>query len=122
MNAGPDPELATATEQAGFRLRRFEVYNWGTFHQRVWRMQPHGANMLLTGDIGSGKSTLVDALTTLLVPFNKISYNKAAGADARERSLRTYVLGHFKSERGDTGLSARAVALRDLLGAARRVP
>ncbi|MDT1878667.1 hypothetical protein FPK46_33395, partial [Acinetobacter baumannii] len=24
-----------------------------------------------------------------------------------------YVLGHFKSERGDTGLSARAVALRD---------
>lgn len=113
MNAGPDPELATATEQAGFRLRRFEVYNWGTFHQRVWRMQPHGANMLLTGDIGSGKSTLVDALTTLLVPFNKISYNKAAGADARERSLRTYVLGHFKSERGDTGLSARAVALRD---------
>ncbi|MDT1818418.1 hypothetical protein FPK51_30395, partial [Acinetobacter baumannii] len=58
-------------------------------------------------------STLVDALTTLLVPFNKISYNKAAGADARERSLRTYVLGHFKSERGDTGLSARAVALRD---------
>lgn len=113
MNAGPDPELATATEQAGFRLRRFEVYNWGTFHQRVWRMQPHGANMLLTGDIGSGKSTLVDALTTLLVPFNKISYNKAAGADARERSLRTYVLGHFKSERGDTGLAARAVALRD---------
>jgi len=113
MNAGSDPDLATATEQAGFRLRRFEVYNWGTFHQRVWRMQPGGANMLLTGDIGSGKSTLVDALTTLLVPFNKISYNKAAGADARERSLRTYVLGHFKSERGDTGLSARAVALRD---------
>jgi uncharacterized protein YPO0396 len=113
MNAGPDPDLATVTEQAGFRLRRFEVYNWGTFHQRVWRMQPGGANMLLTGDIGSGKSTLVDALTTLLVPFNKISYNKAAGADARERSLRTYVLGHFKSERGDTGVSARAVALRD---------
>lgn len=113
MNAGADPDLAAVTEQAGFRLRRFEVYNWGTFHQRVWRMQPGGANMLLTGDIGSGKSTLVDALTTLLVPFNKISYNKAAGADARERSLRTYVLGHFKSERGDTGLSARAVALRD---------
>lgn len=113
MNAGPDPDLTTVTELAGFRLRRFEVYNWGTFHQRVWRMQPGGANMLLTGDIGSGKSTLVDALTTLLVPFNKISYNKAAGADARERSLRTYVLGHFKSERGDTGLTARAVALRD---------
>lgn len=102
-----------AAERAGFRLHRFEVYNWGTFHQRVWRMHPGGDNMLLTGDIGSGKSTLVDALTTLLVPANKISYNKAAGAEARERSLRTYVLGHYKSERGDTGMTARAVPLRD---------
>jgi len=113
MNAAIQPELASGTEQAGFRLRRFEVYNWGTFNGRVWRLSPDGANMLLTGDIGSGKSTLVDAMTTLLVPPNKVSYNKAAGADARERSLRTYVLGHFKSERGDSGLSARAVALRD---------
>lgn len=102
-----------AVARAGFRLHRFEVYNWGTFHQHVWRLHPGGDNILLTGDIGSGKSTLVDALTTLLVQANKISYNKAAGADARERTLRTYVLGHFKSERGDTGSSARAVALRD---------
>ncbi len=107
-------DLPASVERAGFRLRRFEVYNWGTFDARVWRLQPDGDNMLLTGDIGSGKSTLVDALTTLLVPSNKVSYNKAAGADARERTLRTYVLGHYKSERGDTGMSARAVALRDL--------
>ncbi|MFC5512370.1 ATP-binding protein [Massilia jejuensis] len=102
-----------APERAGFRLHRFEAYNWGTFHGRVWKLHPGGENMLLTGDIGSGKSTLVDALTTLLVPHNKIAYNKAAGADARERSLRTYVLGHYKSERGETGSNARAVALRD---------
>ncbi|MEM8515457.1 uncharacterized protein YPO0396 [Massilia sp. MP_M2] len=115
MNAPQEAqqELTAGVLRAGFRLRRFEVYNWGTFDARVWRLQPDGDNMLLTGDIGSGKSTLVDALTTLLVPANKVSYNKAAGADARERSLRTYVLGHFKSERGDTGMSARAVALRD---------
>jgi uncharacterized protein YPO0396 len=31
-------------------------------------MQLDGKNALLTGDIGSGKSTLVDAVTTLLVP------------------------------------------------------
>lgn len=49
----------------------------------------------------------------MLVPANKIAYNKAAGADARERSLRTDVLGYYKSERGDTGANARAVALRD---------
>ena len=105
---------ADAGMRAGFRLLRFEVYNWGTFHQRVWRLQPDGDNMLLTGDIGSGKSTLVDALTTLLVPSTKVSYNKAAGAEARERTPRTYVLGHYKSERGDTGTSTRAVSLRDI--------
>jgi uncharacterized protein YPO0396 len=100
-------------ERSGFRLRRFEVYNWGTFHEKVWSLLPSGENILLTGDIGSGKSTLVDALTTLLVPPQKIAYNKAAGAEARERSLRSYVLGHYKSERSETGLSARPVALRE---------
>ncbi|WP_215408680.1 SbcC/MukB-like Walker B domain-containing protein [Janthinobacterium sp. JC611] len=100
-------------ERAGFRLHHFEVFNWGTFHARVWKLHPGGDNLLLTGDIGTGKSTLVDAITTLLLPSQKISYNKAAGADAHERSLRTYVLGHYKSERGNSGSTARAVALRD---------
>jgi uncharacterized protein YPO0396 len=109
----PSLEFAAAAERAGFRLHQFEVFNWGTFHERVWRLHPGGDNILLTGDIGSGKSTLVDAITTLLVPAQKISYNKAAGADARERSLRTYAMGHYKSERGDSGMAARAVALRD---------
>ena len=100
-------------ERSGFRLHRFELYNWGTFHDRVWSLHPLGENTLLTGDIGSGKSTLVDALTTLLVPPQKIAYNKAAGAEARERSLRSYVLGYYRSERAETGLSARPVALRE---------
>ena len=100
-------------EGSGFRLHRFELYNWGTFHERVWSLHPHGENILVTGDIGSGKSTLVDALTTLLVPPQKIAYNKAAGAEARERTLRSYVLGYFRSERTETGLSARPVALRE---------
>ncbi len=98
---------------AGFRLQRLEVFNWGTFDARVWTLALDGRNTLLTGDIGSGKSTLVDAVTTLLVPAHRIAYNKAAGADARERSLRSYVLGHYKSERSDAGGSARPVALRD---------
>lgn len=99
--------------QAGFRLHRLEVYNWGTFDKRVWALAPNGDNALLTGDIGSGKSTLVDAVTTLLVPAQRIAYNKAAGAEARERTLRSYVLGHYKSERTDSGLTAKPVALRD---------
>ncbi|HEX7061935.1 MAG TPA: SbcC/MukB-like Walker B domain-containing protein [Woeseiaceae bacterium] len=106
-------DFAVSDARAGFRLQRFEVYNWGTFDKRVWVLEPNGENSLVTGDIGSGKSTLVDALTTLLVPANRITYNKAAGADTRERTLRSYVLGHYKSERTDAGFAAKAVPLRD---------
>ena len=109
----PALDFASDDTQAGFRLQRVELYNWGTFHKRIWSLSPAGANCLVTGDIGSGKSTLVDAITTLLVPAQRITYNKAAGAEQRERSLRSYVLGYFKSERGESGLSARPVALRD---------
>jgi uncharacterized protein YPO0396 len=98
---------------SGFRLQRLEVFNWGTFHGRVWSLDAEGRNALLTGDIGSGKSTLVDAVTTLLVPAHRIAYNKAAGADSRERTLRSYVLGHYKSERNEISGSAKPVALRD---------
>jgi uncharacterized protein YPO0396 len=105
-------DLPLGETLAGMRLQCCEVLNWGTFHNRVWRLDLGGENALLTGDIGSGKSTLVDAITTLLVPANKASYNKAAGAEARERTLASYFLGHYKSERGDAGLSAKPVALR----------
>jgi uncharacterized protein YPO0396 len=119
VSADTDPALqgaldfAPSDERAGFRLHRLEIYNWGTFHQRIWSLLPGGDNTLLTGDIGSGKSTLVDAITTLLVPPQKVAYNKAAGAETRERTLRSYVLGHYKTERSDVGLSARPVSLRD---------
>lgn len=98
---------------SGFRLKRLEVLNWGTFDGRVWTLQLNGQNGLLTGDIGSGKSTLVDAITTLLVPAQRIAYNKAAGADNKERSLRSYVLGHYKSERNEITGSAKPVSLRN---------
>ncbi|HEX8440493.1 ATP-binding protein, partial [Archangium sp.] len=106
-------DVDTATERSGFRLHRFEAYNWGTFHQRVWHLDLRGDNGLLTGDIGSGKSTLVDGLVTLLVPPQKLAYNKAAGAESRERTLRSYVLGQYKSERGEGGHGARPIFLRD---------
>lgn len=98
----------------GYRLERLEVLNWGTFNRVVWTLHLGGRNSLLTGDIGTGKSTLVDAVTTLLVPAHRVAYNKAAGAASRERTLRSYVLGHYKAERGASDdSSARPVALRD---------
>ncbi|HEX8509440.1 MAG TPA: ATP-binding protein, partial [Propionibacteriaceae bacterium] len=105
-------DQAAAGRRPGGRLQRLEVLNWGTFDRRVWSFEVGGRNALLTGDIGSGKSTLVDAVTTLLLPSQRIAYNKAAGADTRERSLRSYVLGHYKSERNETTGTSRPVALR----------
>ncbi len=115
MNEAQSPELDFVADDAlsGFRLMRLELFNWGTFDARVWTLQLDGKNGLLTGDIGSGKSTLVDAITTLLVPTQRIAYNKAAGADSKERSLRSYVLGHYKSERNEVTGAARPVSLRD---------
>src|SRR5205814_2039292 len=108
-------ELFEAAETAspplpGFRLDRFEVLNWGTFHKHVWGLDAGGRNALLTGDIGSGKSTLVDAVTALMVP--RASFNKAAGAAVGERTVETYFFGRYKSERGEPGLSSKPVSLR----------
>jgi uncharacterized protein YPO0396 len=115
MNDAPTLDLDFIADDtlSGFRLARLEVFNWGTFDSHVWSLNPAGHNVLLTGDIGSGKSTLVDAVTTLLVPAHRIAYNKAAGAESRERTLRSYVLGHYKSERNELSGAAKPVALRD---------
>ncbi|MFZ2982510.1 MAG: ATP-binding protein, partial [Sphingobium sp.] len=106
-------DFAADDALSGFRLQRLEVFNWGTFDKRVWTLQLDGQNGLLTGDIGSGKSTLVDAITTLLVPAHRIAYNKAAGADSKERTLRSYVLGNYKSERNEVTGASKPVSLRD---------
>ena len=105
--------MTTEEALSGFRLARLEVRNWGTFDDLVWTLRADGRNTLVTGDIGSGKSTIVDAVTTLLLPANRISYNKAAGAETRERSLRSYVLGYYKSERNEATGSTRPIALRN---------
>jgi uncharacterized protein YPO0396 len=112
MRNDSDSPLASVARH-GFRLARFEVLNWGTFHGRIWKIDPAGENALLTGDIGSGKSTLVDAMTTLLVPPRKITYNRAAGAEARERSLYSYVRGEYRTVSNEVTGSSQAQALRD---------
>ena len=91
----------------GFRLEWFEFLNWGVFNNSITRIDFALQNALLSGEIGSGKSTVVDALTTLLLPTNMIVYNKAAGAKAKERTLQSYILGEYKKlvdKNGITGV------------------
>lgn len=106
--------LTDAKPRAGYRLRRLEFFNWGTFNNRVRTLVLNGDNALLTGGNGAGKSTVVDAITTLLVPPAKVQYNKAAGAEEAERNARSYVLGYYKSARDENTGSKKPGALRDL--------
>ena len=106
-------DFATDDTTTGYRLEYFEFYNWGTYNKKIIKLNLDKQNALLTGDIGSGKSTIVDALTTLLVPTQKITYNKAAGANAKERTLYSYIVGEYKTTQDENFGRAKAVALRD---------
>ncbi|WP_244156214.1 ATP-binding protein [Maribacter ulvicola] len=74
-----------------------EVFNWGTFDQNVFRINPQGHNSLLTGANASGKSTYIDALLTLMVPAKRTRfYNQSSGVEKKgDRTEETYVLGHY---------------------------
>ena len=99
---------------AGFRLERLEVFNWGTFHGKIWSIDPSGGTSLLTGANGSGKSTLVDALLTLLVPNKKRGYNLASGAvKKKERDERSYVRGAYGKYKGEEAQQSMTRYLRD---------
>ena len=106
-------DFASDDSTTGFRLEDFELYNWGTYDKKVVRLNLGKSNALLTGDIGSGKSTIVDALTTLIVPHNKIIFNKAAGATTKERSIYSYVVGEYKATQDENFGHSKAVTLRD---------
>ncbi|MDY9919576.1 MAG: SbcC/MukB-like Walker B domain-containing protein [Proteiniphilum sp.] len=92
-----------------------EVFNWGTFDQHIFRINPQGNNSLLTGANASGKSTYIDALLTLMVPIKKDRfYNQSSAAVKKgDRTEETYVLGHYGTilEEGKSSISKQM--LRD---------
>ena len=89
-------EFSPDKSTAGYRLHELSLLNWGTFHNEVYSMRPEGRTSMVTGRNGSGKSTIVDALLTLLVPNRVRNYNVASSqAGSRERNERDYVLGAY---------------------------
>lgn len=111
----------TDPQVAGFKLDYMEVWNWGTFNDKVYRMNPHGNNSLLTGANASGKSTLIDALLALIVPLqNKRFYNQSSGAEKKgNRTDITYFFGNYgqqqEGEAGATSLKLRDKSARSVL-------
>ncbi|OON65479.1 ATP-binding protein [Hymenobacter sp. CRA2] len=108
----------TGKEQAGYRLKTLELFNWGTFHegssgQDIWRVGPDAQNSLLTGANGSGKTTLVDGLLALLVSPKKRFFNQSSGAQStKERTEESYVEGHYGRTQGEEQAHSRVEKLR----------
>lgn len=107
--------FSTLTNKPGYRLQYMEVYNWGTFNDRIFKIEPKGNNSLLTGANASGKSTFIDALLTLLVPAKKDRfYNQSSGVDKKgDRTEETYVLGNYATIQRDGDLGTLTKSLRD---------
>ncbi len=107
--------FSTSSDKAGFRLQYMEVYNWGTFNEKIFRINPKGNNSLLTGANASGKSTYIDALLTLIVPAKKDRfYNQSSGVEKKgDRTEETYVLGHYGNIQEEGKTSTSTQKLRD---------
>lgn len=122
----PDPR----DEQ--FRMRRLQVFNWGTFSGLV-DIPIAERGFLFVGRSGSGKSTLLDAMSALLVPPSLVDFNAAAreaDRSGRDRSLASYVRGAWADQhdsdsgeiatqylRKGTTWSALALEYRNAFGA-----
>ncbi len=107
--------FSTSSDTAGFRLQYMEVFNWGTFDEKVFRINPQGNNSLLTGANASGKSTYIDALLTLMVPAKKDRfYNQSSSVEKKgDRTEETYVLGHYGNIQEEGKTSTSTQKLRD---------
>ena len=94
----PEPKDQPVQEPT-WLLRELEVFNWGPFcgfHRAGF--DPVGTAII--GPMGSGKTTLVDALMTLLVAQPK--YNLAStGGHESDRTLISYVRGELRADGAD---------------------
>ncbi|MCL2809607.1 MAG: hypothetical protein FWD24_06035, partial [Treponema sp.] len=129
MKAQPQSGLLFEKEQ--FRMCRLQVYNWGTF-SGLHDIPISEKGFLFVGRSGTGKSTLLDAFSALLVPPRWVDFNAAAREaerSGRDRNLVSYVRGAWAEQkdessgiiatrylRTDTTWSALALSYRNPLG------
>ncbi|MDT5340157.1 MAG: hypothetical protein QOD90_5662 [Mycobacterium sp.] len=91
-----------------FHLSRLQVINWGVFDgYHTIAFGEGGA--LIAGASGSGKSSLLDAISLGFLPFNRRNFNasgdnSAAGSSAGRRTVDKYVRGAW-GQRSEAGAS-----------------
>lgn len=97
----------SAREQ--FRIAKLQVFNWGTF-SGVHDIPIAERGFLFVGRSGTGKTTLLDAFSALLIPPKWVDFNAAAREGergGRDRSLLSYLRGAWAEQQDDdSGLIA----------------
>lgn len=98
---------------AQFRISRMQILNWGAYSglQTMTVARPGTA---IVGPSGRGKSTLLDAMASVILP-NPQEFNQAARDDRgkkRERTVYSYARGHTDRRQDENGRSATTNYLR----------
>jgi len=98
------PKIVTHT------LQRITLINWYLFRKED--LEIGGRSVLITGRNGAGKSTILDAVQTILAGANEktLSYNAISNDGAAvTRSLQSYCLGEVgENDGGDETIATRA--------------
>ena len=101
-----------------YRIEQVQILNWGGY-AGLQVMQAGRTSTAILGPSGRGKSTLLDAMASVIMP-NPQEFNQAARDDKgrkRERTVYTYARGLTVSHQDDNGRSATPSYLRPPGGA-----
>lgn len=88
MDTSTLPSLLKTSAAPTFILTQLDLYNWGAFNGRH-TADINTAGTAVIGPTGSGKTTLIDALMTLLVANPR--YNLASTGGESDRDLISYI-------------------------------
>lgn len=91
------PTTSGAIHPGQWRLSEIQLVNWGTFAGYT-RIPVGRLGHLFTGDSGSGKSSILDAVATVLTPSRALHFNAAAqdaSVRGEDRTLVSYVRGAY---------------------------
>lgn len=98
---------------AQFRISQVQVLNWGAY-SGLQTMTVARSGTAIVGPSGRGKSTLLDAMASVILP-NPQEFNQAARDDRgkkRERTVYSYARGHTDQRQDDNRRSATTNYLR----------
>ncbi|HND84929.1 MAG TPA: ATP-binding protein, partial [Pseudobdellovibrionaceae bacterium] len=88
--------MLKSRNEDSFGLDYVTVYNWGTYDTNPDTIRPELQHSWITGENRAGKSTVLDAVVTLLTPNRKRLYNAASGSEkSSERNEKSYIKGAY---------------------------